>query len=78
MQRKRQNAFYKTNINENNEENKINNINKEEGDMNTIQKNIIASQDKHLKNIEQNEKEHIEHMKSCLLKINPKDINSNG
>ena len=60
------------------EENKINNINKEEGDMNTIQKNIIASQDKHLKNIEQNEKEHIEHMKSCLLKINPKDINSNG
>jgi len=63
---------------EGNEENKINNIDKEEGDMNTIQKNIIASQDKHLKNIEQNEKEHIEHMKSCLLKINPKDINSNG
>ena len=60
------------------EENKNNNINKEEGDMNTIQKNIIASQDKHLKNIEQNEKEHIEHMKSCLLKINPKDTNSNG
>jgi dipeptidyl aminopeptidase/acylaminoacyl peptidase len=60
------------------EDNKINNINKEEGDMNTIQKNLIASQDMHLKNIEQNEKEHIEHMKSCLLKINPKDINSNG
>ena len=60
------------------EENKINNINKEEGDMNSIQKNIIASEDKHLKSIEQNEKEHFEHMKDCLLKINPKDINSNG
>ncbi len=60
------------------EDNKINSINKEEGDMNTMQKNIIASQDKHIKNIEQNEKEHIEHMKSCLLKINPKEIKSNG
>ena len=60
------------------EENKNNNINKEEGDMNSIQKNIKASEDKHLKSIEQNEKEHIEHMKSYLLKINPKDINSNG
>ena len=60
------------------DENKINNIAKEEGDMNTIQKNIIASEEKHFKNIEQNEKEHIEHMKSCLLKISPNEIKSNS
>ena len=54
MQRKRQNAFYKTNINENNEENKINNINNYKNESEK-EKNINKNNDNQKNNITESE-----------------------
>ena len=54
MQRKRQNAFYKTNINENNEENKINNINNYKNESEK-EKNLNKNNDNQKNNITESE-----------------------
>ena len=54
MQRKRQNAFYKTNINENNEENKINNINNYKNESEK-EKNLNKNNDDQNNNITESE-----------------------
>ena len=54
MQRKRQNAFYKTNINENNEENKNNNINNYKNESEK-EKNLNKNNDNQKNNITESE-----------------------
>ena len=49
---------------------------KNKENMENIQKNIIAANDKYLETIEQNERISIEQMKKCLLKIDPNDMNN--
>ena len=63
--------------NENNYLNMINETSEDEEEVDNVKKNIIGDNDKYLKTLEQNEKIRFEQMKSCLLKIDPKDIKLN-